>query len=254
MITPIAFSWSIAGLACAALLACDGGEPAPPPATVASVPLESSPTPVAQEPLIVVRREAVDSGSGNDPTAFFDRVRELDLNGDGQPDSLRLRARGVRADSLWIELIAVINGDTVPIDDWPSSAELMDPSDAARKPGPELDSFIRDRLVRVLGGASTEPFQDSTLHRPWVPSSAGDCEEDVHNCIVGQLREAAHPGVTSRYLTRSLPFDTAAARAIVADIAANADISLHFAYGYESIYSVVYSARAKRFFVVWSCC
>ena len=191
----------------------------------------------------------VDGASG-----WYDRRRVLDVTGDGLPDTLQLVARGPRTDSLVMLLMVRTQGDSIIIASWGSDYDFIDPPDELRVPGVARDSALRERYDRVLREASVEPHVDSTLMRPWTPSAEFyDCEGNTHHCVMLDALTRAHPDVRLDSLD-GLPFDTAFARRVVADLASRDLVALTFSYGYESTESVVWSPVSKSFVTVFYCC
>lgn len=185
---------------------------------------------------------------------WYDRSRVLDATGDGTPDTLQLIARGPRTDSLVMTLLVRTQGDTSVLAGWWSDYDFIDPPDELRLPGPARDSTLRAWYDRVLLNAVVEPFTDSTLSQPWSPSPLfWDCEGNAHHCVMVQLLARQHPHVRIDSL-EGLPFDTVAARRVVADLATRPLVSLTYSYGYESTETVVWSPLLRSFIVVFSCC
>lgn len=81
--------------------------------------------------------------------AWYRRARALDLTGDGRADSVRLEARGARADSLAIALTLVVEGVPEHREEWGSSYELA-LVDSAVRAGPQAGALLRARLDSVL--------------------------------------------------------------------------------------------------------
>jgi hypothetical protein len=185
---------------------------------------------------------------------WYDRSRVLDVTGDGMPDTLQLIARGARTDSLVMTLLVRSQGDTSILAAWRSDYDFIDPPDEIKLPGPARDSTLRARYDRVLQSAVVEPYSDSTLGQPWIPSRTfWDCEGNAHHCVMVQMNEREHPNVRIDSL-EGLPFDTVAARRVVTDLAARRLVSLTYSYGYESTESVVWSPVLRTFLLVFACC
>jgi hypothetical protein len=118
----------VASLALGVTLACSAPEPARDPASSATV---------------------AGSESEVESPPWYDRTRMLDLTGDGQADSVRLRATGDRTDSLRITLLLVVAGDEKHREEWGSSYELA-LVDSASRGSPRVDTVLRAELDSVL--------------------------------------------------------------------------------------------------------
>jgi hypothetical protein len=87
---------------------------------------------------------------------WFERHRTLDFTGDGQPDTVELRATGLAADSLRVVLTFRSGGEVRWREEWGSEYELVDPpslADSAARAG-----YVRSRLERALASVEVEPF------------------------------------------------------------------------------------------------
>jgi hypothetical protein len=196
-------------------------------------------------------------------STWYEKSRALDATGDGQPDTLRLRAAGRHGDSLEIALTVVSAGREVLRVEWGSDYMLIDPPFERPATQAVIDSFIRARLDSTLAGASLDAVSDLRLRDRWPPVHT-DCEEDPRDCIAYVLREEASaidwtkvpadsaPAVRARIETA--PFDTARALRIMSDIRRNTRHCLTFSYGYESTVSYAWSPGEHRFFLIFSCC
>ena len=103
-------------------------------------------------------------------TPWYDRVRMLDLTGDGQADSIRLRATGARPDSLQIVLTLLVAGEERLREEWGSSYELALEDSASRR-SPRADTVLRAKLDSVLASVVVEPL-DAPGARPMAEDSA----------------------------------------------------------------------------------
>jgi hypothetical protein len=190
-----------------------------------------------------------------DSTVWYQQSRELDVTGDGRPDTLLLQAFGRVVDSLAITFSVITSGDTVLVDDWASDYQLVDPPHEAVAIGPGRDAYVRRSLDNTLARVDVAPFSDSTLSRPWIPRTRDYmCGDDANNCIVGEVRADLAPNGWTPDQIRIAPFDTARARAIVDDIRRTAVKSMTLAYGYETVNTYVWSPLAKKFYTVAACC
>ncbi len=89
------------------------------------------------------------------PPSWYREARALDLTADGQMDSARLDAVGVRPDSLRITLLLIVGGVVKHREDWASSYELalMDTSLRGRPQGAAL---LRAQLDSVLSSVRVQ--------------------------------------------------------------------------------------------------
>lgn len=87
--------------------------------------------------------------------SWYRRARALDLTGDGQLDSVRLDAVGMRPDSLRITLLLFVGGTVEHREEWGSSYELalMDTSRLSR---PQVAVLLRAQLDSVLSSVRVE--------------------------------------------------------------------------------------------------
>jgi hypothetical protein len=185
---------------------------------------------------------------------WFSAARAVDITGDGEPDTLVLRALGPVADSLAVELIAVIDGGSVGIDRWASSYELIDPPDSVMASESARAAYLRSSFTATLARARVESFSDSTLERDWIPRSDGyDCMDDPHECLRRDLRRALRDS-TWMGDSAAAPFDTVRARTIIAELRSSQRAALRYSYGYESTVIKIWSPLTRRFHVLHSCC
>lgn len=121
----------------------------------------SSPEP-AREPASTAAQDG--SAAAVAPAPWYDRTRTLDLTGDGEADSVRLRATGESPDSLRIALVLLVGGEEKHREAWESGYELA-LLDSARRSRPRVDSVLRARLDSVLASVAVEPLdaRDSRL-------------------------------------------------------------------------------------------
>ncbi len=91
---------------------------------------------------------------------WFARERALDFTGDGQADTVELRATGRDPDSLRVALTFRSGGEVRWRAEWASEYELVDPpalSDSAARAG-----YVRSRLERALASVEVEPFDSAS--------------------------------------------------------------------------------------------
>jgi len=88
---------------------------------------------------------------------WFQQVREIDLTGDGKPDTVVIRAEGRSSDSLRVTLTFIVDGKERWRERWSSDYMLIDPPSF---PDGETsrDTYVREGLLRTLRGVSVEPF------------------------------------------------------------------------------------------------
>lgn len=198
--------------------------------------------------------------------AWYDKTRMLDVNGDGRPDTVRLRAVGHRADSLAITLSFLSGTQELYKTEWTSAYELVDPPLPENPPAATLDSFVRHRLDRVLADVKLMPFDTIDVAKPWDRSS--DCGPDPSGnllpCIAEAMQEELAHVDWSRVpdsaveneqaRIRKRPFDTAEVLAIAADMKARRSPNVVISYGYETTMVLAWSERKHRFYVEESCC
>lgn len=106
------------------------------------------------------REAAIDStaaGPVSDDAAapWYERMRTLDVTGDGAADSVRLVATGERTDSLRIALVFLVAGQEKHREEWGSSYELALVDSAVRRSG-RADSALRAELDAVLASIELE--------------------------------------------------------------------------------------------------
>ena len=90
-------------------------------------------------------------------SSWYDRVRAIDLTGDGELDTVRLVAAGERPDSLQVSLTFVVDGAEEHRESWGSSYELALVDSAVRR-GAEAGGILRARLDSVLASVVVQPF------------------------------------------------------------------------------------------------
>jgi hypothetical protein len=129
-----------AGVTAFVIVGCSTGEP--------DRPSERNVTPSAP----------ADSAAPAGPL-WYQRARSIDLTGDGQSDSARLEAVGVRADSLRITLALIVGGAVKHQERWGSSYELALTDSSLR--GPAVDTLLRAKLDSVLSSIRVQPFDAS---------------------------------------------------------------------------------------------
>jgi hypothetical protein len=201
------------------------------------------------------------------PNLWYEKTRLLDVNGDGRPDTVRLRALGHRADSLAITLSFLSGRDELYKTEWYSGYELVDPPLPKNPPTAVLDSFVRHRLDRVLADIELSPFDTTSLNKPWDKTTqcAGDPGAGLLSCIIGEAmqEETAHvdwskvpatAAIARLDSTHALPFDTAEVIAIGTEMNARRLPNVTISYGYETTMILAWSERKHRFYVVESCC
>src|SRR5687767_286859 len=127
----------MAAIGASALLGCPAGDPD------READRDASPTPLGE--LVVTAA----------PSSWYREARALDLTGDGEPDSVRLDAVGVRPDSLRITLALIVGGVVKHREDWGSSYELalMDTSARGR---PQVAPLLRAQLDSVLSSVRVQ--------------------------------------------------------------------------------------------------
>lgn len=98
---------------------------------------------------------AVESVASAAQLSWYRRARALDLTGDGELDSIRLDAVGMRPDSLRITLVILVGGAVKHREEWGSSYELalMDTSRLSR---PQVAVLLRGQLDSVLSSVRVE--------------------------------------------------------------------------------------------------
>ncbi|MGE5926497.1 MAG: hypothetical protein ACM357_04020 [Gemmatimonadota bacterium] len=87
---------------------------------------------------------------------WFGRERTLDFTGDGQADTVELRATGRDPDSLRVALTFRADGEVRWREEWSSEYELVDPpplADSAARA-----RYVRSRFERALASVEVEPF------------------------------------------------------------------------------------------------
>ena len=98
---------------------------------------------------------AAESVASAAPPSWYRRARALDLTGDGQLDSVRLDAVGMRPDSLRITLMLIVGGAVKHREQWGSSYELA-LMDTSRRGRPQVAALLRAQLDSVLSSVRVE--------------------------------------------------------------------------------------------------
>lgn len=98
---------------------------------------------------------AADSVASAAPPSWYQRGRALDLTGDGQLDSVRLEAVGMRPDSLRITLLLIVDGAVRHREAWGSSYELT-LADTSGRGGPQVAALLRAQLDSVLSSVRVQ--------------------------------------------------------------------------------------------------
>lgn len=210
-----------------------------------------------------MRQQSSASTAQAPASSWYAQSRLLDATGDGQPDTVWLRANGHRGDSLDIALTVVAAGREVLRESWQSDYMLVDPPFDRPAARAVVDSFVRARLDSTLARVSLEPVANLQFRAQWPPVKVG-CEEDARDCIAGVLRDegttvdwgslSSDSAIALRKRIDNAPFDTAAVIAIAEDIRRNTRNYVLFGYGYETSVAYAWSPRAQRFFMVFFCC
>lgn len=113
---------------------------------------------------------AAESVASAAPLSWYRQARALDLNGDGQLDTVRLDAVGTRPDSLRITLRLIVGGAVEHREEWGSSYELA-LIDTSRSGRPEIAALLRAQLDSVLSSVRVERL-DATGVRLLAEDSA----------------------------------------------------------------------------------
>ena len=161
----------------------------------------------------------------------------LDLTNDGQLETLLLTAHGARSDSLTLVFRILQNDRSLYALEWSVEhyfggwfdsglwREEMDTLPASRR-----DSLVLTELRAFFRAAETGDFPPQTPEF-WL--------ESAPRFIATELSLAPEDPEVS---------------AIWTDMLANTKQTFTFYGGYESTLTLAWSARARRFFVVWACC
>jgi hypothetical protein len=98
---------------------------------------------------------------------WFDSTKVVELTQDGRPDTLRVRAFGVRSDKLSILFSITTDRQTLHRTPWGSSYELIDtslPSDASPE---ERDYYVRERLAMVIASMRVAALDSGVIAPLW---------------------------------------------------------------------------------------
>jgi hypothetical protein len=215
------------------LLVVGCGRPAPVPGDGGA---DSLATAAGVDPASAAREEAYRRAWNAVDTSriWFERTRLVDLTGDEVNDSLVLRARGSRPDSLLIRLYGVVNGQVVRIEGWHSDYELIDPPFPVDTNPEVVASFVLTNLDTTMARFSVERRM---VEAKEFDQYEQECTVDPVPCI----RQALGP-------------DSALAVAVTKDLLGAPRVVITYSFGYESTISKVWSPVARRFLLVWGCC
>jgi hypothetical protein len=122
---------------------CTGDEKRHEPGPVRNEPGSSAPS----------TRDAVASPADHAAAPWYRRARELDLTGDGRPDSVQVEADGSLPDSVRVVLAIFVDGVEKHREEWGSSYELALVDSAARAL-PRAETVLRAKLDTVLESVS----------------------------------------------------------------------------------------------------
>ena len=179
-------------------------------------------------------------------------------------DSVVLRAFGERSDSLHVVLSFYVGGEEAFREGWSSAYELIDPPWGDTVAVAVVDSFMRGRLDEVLRTVEVASIGSALSEGvDFVPSDQL-VEDDAANMVASAFQYAAAridwkrvPGDSVSAVIERVdqsPYDTAEVQAVMRDIRNHTRAGVMVSYGYETVMSLAWSNRARRFFVLWSCC
>lgn len=181
------------------------------------------------------------SPSAGQDAAWYSRVVERDLTGDGTREVLEVRAVGDSSDSLTVTFRILADGREIYAHEWPSRAYFgEDPGEEERR-----DAHVRSALARFFDRGfetvtNTHPFMGAPLPATWRPSPQSD---DPRQWIARALDESgAGTG------------DLAEVQAIWDEMVERGTLGFAFSTGGEDRRRIAWSPRRGRFFVIWSCC
>jgi hypothetical protein len=107
---------------------------------------------------------------------WFREEREIDLTGDGRPDTIIVRADGPSSDRLLVTLSFRVDGAERWREQWHSDYMLIDPPEFPEgEPG--RAAYIRRGLRRTLEGVSVKPFDSANY---------GQMADSVDSTIIRQ--------------------------------------------------------------------
>ncbi|MCZ6918104.1 MAG: hypothetical protein O7I93_15130 [Gemmatimonadetes bacterium] len=174
--------------------------------------------------------------------AWYSRVVERDLTGDGQREILEVRAVGETSDDLTITFRVIADGRDIYATEWDSRAYFTDDDsgDAERR-----DAQVRSALAEFFDRGfapvtHTHPFMGTPLPEAWRPNPESD---DPREWIARELRAAGRGDV-----------DAAAVTAIWDEMVGRGALGFSFSTGGQERRRIAWSPRLGRFLVIWSCC
>ena len=174
--------------------------------------------------------------------AWYSRVVERDLTGNGAREILEVRAVGDSSDNLTITFRVIADGREIYAHEWHSRTYFAQdgPADAERR-----DSRIRSALGEFFDGGfdpvtHTHPFMGRPLPAVWRPNPESD---DPREWIARELGAAGRG-----------PVDSAEVNAIWDEMVDVETLGFSFSTGGEDRQRIAWSRRSARFFVIWSCC
>jgi len=107
---------------------------------------------------------------------WFREEREIDLTGDGRPDTVVIRADGPSSDRLAVTLSFMVDGAERWRERWHSDYMLIDPPEFPEGEASRA-AYIRRGLRRTLEGVRVDPF-DSTNY--------GQMADSIDSTVVRQ--------------------------------------------------------------------
>jgi hypothetical protein len=200
--------------------------------------------------------------TGEELTSFA-RDRHFDFTGDGDPEEIKVRARGERSDALTVTLRIEDPTDSVLyFDTWRSDAYLKYTDARTRADRRAVRGIVQSQLEKLLTSSNIGSQVADRLRNAVdtsLDSRASVVQRDVAEAIFRQRRDIPRDSIiaTSDYdsleaLVRARPDRSRAQRAL-ADVNATDRYYMYFRGGEETL-AIAWSPREKRFVKFWTCC
>lgn len=164
---------------------------------------------------------------------WFQRAEYRDLTGDGRIDTLLLTATGTRPESLHVQFTIRSAGRTVYEETWSSAYYFAYDAPVESIPTVRVRSAVSRHLGRFFAAESFGRLSSADSAEAFDILPYEVCGDSV----------ARGPGCPARVIARTWR-----------DLLASARVTFTFFSGGEYTRTIAWSRRARRFYVVFSCC
>jgi hypothetical protein len=193
----------------------------------------------------------------------FSRERHFDFTGDGDPEEIKVRARGERSDALTVTLRIEDPSDSVLyFDTWRSDAYLKYTDARTRADRRAVRGIVQSHLEKLLASSNIGSQVADRLRNAddrTLDNRGSVIQRDVAEAIFRQRRSIPRDSVIApsdfdslEALVRARP-DRSRAQRVLADVNATDRYYMYFRGGEETL-AIAWTPREKRFVKFWTCC